>query len=82
MGYRAISKSDQSKSWHIFPGLCKGCGLCMEMCPVDVLKWSEELGVYSTPIVECVDIGKCIGCGKCMLVCPDCAILVVREKAK
>lgn len=82
MGYRAISKSDKEKSWHIFPGLCKGCGLCMEMCPVDVLKWSEELGVYATPIVDCVDIEKCIGCGKCMLVCPDCAILVVKEKTK
>jgi len=34
--------------FRIFPGLCKGCGLCREKCPEEALSWSEELGVYGT----------------------------------
>ena len=77
--YKYFSKSDDKKEWYVFPGLCKGCGLCMEMCPVDVLVWSDELGVYQTPIIDNADIEKCTGCGMCQNVCPDCAILVQRK---
>ncbi len=65
--------------WYIFPGLCKGCGLCKEKCPKHVLKWSDELGVYGTPAVE-VDIEGCIFCRICEQVCPDIAIRVEKEK--
>ncbi|MEW5761808.1 MAG: 4Fe-4S dicluster domain-containing protein [Bacillota bacterium] len=65
----------------VFPGLCKGCGLCIEKCPKKCLKWSETLGVYGTPAVEPVD-GICIACGVCEGVCPDCAIRVIRKRGK
>ncbi len=63
----------------IFPALCKGCGLCMEKCPPRTLGWSEELGLYGTPVVE-PGHGekKCTGCGLCELYCPECAIHIQR----
>jgi len=64
--------------WTIYPGLCKGCGLCMEKCPTSAITWSEVLGVYGTPAVEADD--KCIACGICQMVCPDCAIHVEKKK--
>lgn len=64
--------------WTIFPGLCKGCGLCIQKCPKKCLSWSEALGVYGTPSVECND--ECIGCGICQSFCPDCAINVSKKK--
>jgi len=36
----------------IFPGLCKGCGLCKEKCPEKALDWSSTLGVYGTPTIS------------------------------
>jgi len=65
-------------TWTIYPGLCKGCGLCMEKCPKGAISWSEVLGVYGTPAVESDD--KCIACGICQMVCPDCAIYVEKKK--
>ncbi len=65
--------------WTNFAGLCKGCGLCIEKCPVKCISWSHELCVYGTPRVE-ADMSKCIVCGICQMVCPDCAIKVEKKK--
>ncbi len=46
-------------TWAVFPGLCKGCGLCIEKCPVKCISWAEDLGVYGTPRVQ-ADGAKCI----------------------
>lgn len=64
----------------VFTGLCKGCGLCIQKCPVKTLDWAEELGVYGTPAVEPKNPEDCTGCGICALVCPDCAIVIDRKK--
>ncbi len=74
-----ISEVNKGRSeWVVFPGLCKGCGLCKEKCPEDALSWSDELGVYGTPTVQ-VDSELCKGCRTCETVCPDCAILVFKK---
>ncbi len=67
----------EKADWTVFPGLCKGCGLCIEKCPVKCIAWSKVLGVYGTPSVEAND--ECIACGICQMVCPDCAINVVKK---
>ncbi|PKM89567.1 MAG: 4Fe-4S ferredoxin [Firmicutes bacterium HGW-Firmicutes-12] len=64
----------------IFTGLCKGCGLCIQKCPVNTLVWSDDLGVYGTPAVQPKDTDTCTGCGMCSVVCPDCAIVIERKK--
>ncbi|HHY39768.1 MAG TPA: 4Fe-4S binding protein [Syntrophaceticus sp.] len=77
---KAISKDvHKGKAvFSIFPGLCKGCGLCREKCPEGALSWSEELGVYGTPTVI-PDPEKCKACRTCERVCPDCAIAITRK---
>jgi 2-oxoglutarate ferredoxin oxidoreductase subunit delta len=72
-------RDSEKGMWAIFPGLCKGCGLCIEKCPVKCILWSEGLGVYGTPRVA-ADMNKCIVCGICQMVCPDCAIRVEKVK--
>lgn len=67
-------------SFILFPGLCKGCGLCIEKCPKKCLHWSNVLGVYGTPTVEAND--ECIACGICQGVCPDCAIKIEKKLKK
>jgi 2-oxoglutarate ferredoxin oxidoreductase subunit delta len=62
----------------VFPGLCKGCGLCKEKCPEQALSWSEKLGVYGTPTVV-PDPELCKACRICEQTCPDCAIIIERE---
>lgn len=64
--------------WNIYPGLCKGCGLCIEKCPVRVIEWSKELGFMGIPTVN-PRIEGCIVCGICQTVCPDAAIYIERK---
>lgn len=63
-------------SWTLFPELCKGCGFCVERCPVNVIKWSSKLGAYGTNRVTVKPEG-CITCKICAYYCPDAAIRVV-----
>jgi len=57
---------------------CKGCGLCIPVCPhanIAISKTSNKMGHFPA---EFVDRG-CTGCSLCALMCPDAAIEVQRE---
>ncbi|MFX1450167.1 MAG: ferredoxin family protein [Promethearchaeota archaeon] len=58
---------------------CKGCGLCIEVCPRKILISGEELNSKTQypPII--VNNGVCTFCKSCELVCPDFAIYVVED---
>ena len=75
-----VSFDMEKATFYIFPGYCKGCGLCREKCPNQVLVWSDKLGVYGTPTVKPHDDDSCIACNICEMVCPDAAIAIVKKK--
>jgi 2-oxoglutarate ferredoxin oxidoreductase subunit delta len=54
----------------VFPNWCKGCGLCVEFCPADVLEQGPD-GRVTVAHPE-----KCTACRWCELRCPDFAIFV------
>lgn len=58
---------------HINTKKCKGCFLCVSVCPAKAINPSGELGDkgYETVVAE---QDKCIGCGSCYRMCPDLAI--------
>lgn len=62
---------------------CKGCYLCISVCPNEVIIISRNLnqqGYYPAEAVDKVNDGKgCIGCAMCATICPDIAIEVYRE---
>lgn len=79
---KAISQPGKRASFNMFPDLCKGCGLCIQKCPVDIIVWSKDLGVYGTPAVHTTDQDKCIACKICETVCPDTAISIIKTDKK
>jgi len=79
VAYKENSFAGEKGTWTVFPGLCKGCGLCIEKCPKSCLSWSLNLGIYGTPTVQS-NMDECIACGICATVCPDCAIAVIKNK--
>ncbi len=51
---------------------CKGCGICVEFCPRDVL----EMGDDEHPVIARPE--QCNRCTLCEVHCPDFAIRLVR----
>jgi len=56
--------------------LCKGCGLCIPVCPPKVLEMSVAVNSkgYRYPLLQ----PGCTGCELCAKVCPDYCIDVYR----
>ncbi len=52
--------------------LCKGCSICVEFCPTDVLNMNGN-------IVAVKDLEACNGCQLCDNRCPDFAIQVFED---
>ena len=48
---------------------CKGCKICVEICPKNVLAMDGL-------VAKVVDIDSCTGCLLCEQLCPDFAIIV------
>ncbi len=61
---------------------CKGCGLCISVCPKKVLRFSSSFNTKGYHPAEQHDPDNCIGCGFCYLVCPDTSVTVLKETSK
>lgn len=53
---------------------CKGCGFCVEFCPLRVLAMSAKFNGKGYHYPEAVAAEKCSGCDLCGMYCPDFAI--------
>ena len=58
---------------------CKGCGVCVSVCPKQVIALSKNVNVKGCNYAEMVN-GDCIGCASCGMVCPDGVITVYKAK--
>lgn len=60
---------------------CKGCELCVSVCPKKLLVLREDLinrkGYHPAGITS---QESCIGCASCALMCPDGVIRITAEE--
>ena len=59
---------------------CKGCALCVEACPQDVIALAKKVNRSGYPFVEVVNQESCVGCASCAIVCPDRCIKKKKKK--
>ena len=50
--------------------LCRGCNLCLEVCPKEIFQDSAVIGSGGFRLKQVVSPEKCTGCGLCELCCP------------
>jgi 2-oxoglutarate ferredoxin oxidoreductase subunit delta len=55
---------------------CKGCELCVQVCPQQIISMSKEITVRGYFFAQVHDPSRCIGCRICAIMCPDVAIEV------
>lgn len=63
-------------SIYIDEKICKGCSLCVNICPNDVFQMRSRVNDKGYVIPEAVNETKCTKCTLCELTCPDLAIFV------
>lgn len=75
-GYFVIGKVEGIVEIDIDIFLCKGCGICVEMCLRKVFEWSKELSEKGVYYFVFVNVEKCVKCKFCELFCLDFVIVV------
>ena len=59
---------------------CKGCELCIDACPPEVLHFADNFNSKGyRPVMLLEHENKCTGCALCAVACPDGCITVYRE---
>ncbi|MEW6523153.1 MAG: 4Fe-4S binding protein [Bacillota bacterium] len=57
---------------------CKGCELCVAVCPVKIIHITERINRQGYRPVDVTDQEKCTACTLCARVCPDTVIEVYK----
>ncbi len=59
---------------------CKGCGLCVNICPKNVLEIVDKVNAKGHFPVHQARPEDCIHCTMCCIVCPDVAIEIKKTQ--
>jgi 2-oxoglutarate ferredoxin oxidoreductase subunit delta len=73
----ASPKKKGAKEIIIDDQFCKGCNLCIEVCPRKVFSGSSKRSRAGYSIPQAADPGKCSVCSLCEMTCPDLAITII-----
>ena len=57
---------------------CKGCQLCITVCPKGAIEIDTELNRFGIKPVKVKKNIECSGCTMCAIICPDCCIEVYK----
>ena len=60
--------------------LCKGCGLCVSVCPKNVLEISKQVNPKGYFPAYQARPKDCIRCAICCTMCPDVAITITETQ--
>jgi Pyruvate/2-oxoacid:ferredoxin oxidoreductase delta subunit len=61
---------------------CKGCRICVDLCPKQVLAMVEAPDRWEGAIAKVTAMEACNGCEICEVECPDFAISVTAPQKK
>ena len=59
---------------------CKGCGFCVTVCSINIIRMSEEANEMGNLYAEVIKQNACTGCALCFQMCPDLAIEVRKSE--
>ena len=60
----------------VFKPFCKGCELCVSICPRHSISLSKDVNKNGFHFPESND-SACSGCKQCAIICPEAAIEII-----
>ena len=60
--------------------LCKGCGNCIEACPMKIIAMTKQFNSIGYFVASLTKAGNCTGCAICANMCPEIAITVFQDE--
>lgn len=72
----AVTRTRRLFQVAINPAYCKGCEICVQVCPKDVLAMSDRQKALVVKVEDCT------GCLSCEIYCPDFAIDVEEVESR
>ncbi len=62
---------------------CKGCSLCIDVCPSDLFIGGNIKNEKGYKVIKMTNANFCLGneCLKCVKICPDSAFILPDEKS-
>ncbi|MFX0106872.1 MAG: ferredoxin family protein [Candidatus Hodarchaeota archaeon] len=69
----------KAKEIKVDPKLCKGCHICISVCPQEILRKADEVDGRGFFLPVIIDLNACKVCRLCEMECPDFAISVTEE---
>jgi len=64
-----MAQENKQIAFRVHEDRCIGCGVCVDACPMKILKMENDLCVMA-------DISRCLECGTCIRECPQDAIVI------
>lgn len=58
---------------------CKGCGLCVRVCPKNALEQVPRINSRGFHPVALLRPEDCTACAQCAIMCPDACITIEKE---
>ena len=65
--------------YRIETNVCKGCGLCVSVCPKHVLEIDKKVNAKGYFPAYQARPKDCITCAICCNICPDVAITIAKK---
>lgn len=75
-----VSKTKHRITITIDETVCKGCGLCVSVCPRHAMGLAEHINARGFHPAVLTDPDSCTGCAQCAIMCPDVCIGIVKEE--
>lgn len=77
-----VLSADQKVILTVEEEFCKGCGLCVRVCPRQALAQVDRINSRGFHPVALVRPEACTACAQCALMCPDACITIVRRRVR
>ena len=75
-----MSRTEAAITIVIDEEICKGCGLCVDICPRKAMGLADHINSRGFHPAVLRNPENCTGCTQCALMCPDACMRILKRE--